>query len=152
MNTQAQDIVKEIRKEISRMNTETKVNGVFHFATRISQKTRTDIFVDYSPHINALGIYGYSLGWRENSEHDLFQNKNGYHTTIYLDETQPDYKKSMETLDKVLEQLVIINALHEEITAAKTILGGDTVSLLVADAAQGVKEYIKTYIEKLQKM
>lgn len=40
-------------------------------AYKISTKTKADVFVDYSGHVNSICIYFYKNGWQEDIEWDF---------------------------------------------------------------------------------
>lgn len=40
-------------------------------AYEISTKSKTDVFVDYSGHVNTICIYYYKNGWQEDDEWDF---------------------------------------------------------------------------------
>lgn len=66
-------------------------------AYQISTKTKADVFVNFSGHVNNLKIFFYKNGWNENIEWD-------FNIDIYLD-IEKDAKTKLQLVLKELEKL-----------------------------------------------
>jgi len=77
------------------------VLDIMRLGVEISQNTTTDVFVDYSGHVDQLEVRIYESGWEKDKEH--------YSKDIYLNIA--DYRTEediIETLEEIYAELVDI--------------------------------------------
>lgn len=67
------------------------VLDIMHLAVEISKNTTTDVFVEYSGHVDLLCVRIYAGGWKKSKDEELYKNiylnANGYRTEDDIIET-----------------------------------------------------------------
>ena len=72
------------------------VLDIMQLAVEISENTKTDVFVDYSGHVNQLSVRIYVGGWEKDKEY--------YIRNVYLNETED---RTEEDIIKSLEEIYV---------------------------------------------
>ena len=78
------------------------VLDIMRLGVEISQNTTTDVFVEYSGHVDQLSIRIYEDGWEKDKEHyskDIYLNAEAYRTEEDI----------IETLEEIYAELVDIS-------------------------------------------
>ena len=78
------------------------VLDIMQLAVEISQNTTTDVFVEYSGHVDQLYIMVFHDGWEKDKEYyskDIYLNTKAYQTEEYI----------IETLEEIYAELVDIS-------------------------------------------
>ena len=79
------------------------VLDILQLAVEISQNTKTDVFVDYSGHVDLLKVMIFNSGWSDGSSGD-------YKKSIYLDTTEYRTEEDIiNVLDEIYAELVNIS-------------------------------------------
>jgi hypothetical protein len=66
------------------------VLDIMQLGVEISQNTTTDVFVEYSGHVDQLSVRIYEDGWKKNKKHyskDIYLNTKAYQTEEGIIET-----------------------------------------------------------------
>lgn len=78
------------------------VLDIMQLGVEISKSTKTDVFVDYSGHVDQLSVRIYESGWKKSKEHyskDIYLNTEAY-------QTEEDI---IEALEEIYAELVDIS-------------------------------------------
>lgn len=70
------------------------VLDIMRLGVEISKNTKSDVFVDYSGHVDQLSVRIYKGGWEKDKEH--------YSRNVYLNETE---HRTEEDIIDVLEEI-----------------------------------------------
>ena len=75
------------------------VLDIMKLGVEISKNTTTDVFVEYSGHVDSLSVRIYVDGWEKDKEH--------YSRDVYLNETEHRTEEDIiETLEEIYAELV----------------------------------------------
>ena len=78
------------------------VLDIMRLGVEISQNTTTDVFVEYSGHVDQLSVRIYESGWEKGVEHysrDIYLNTNAYRVEEDI----------IETLEEIYAELVNVS-------------------------------------------
>ena len=76
---------------------------ILQLAVEISKNTKTDVFVDYSGHVDLLKVVIFNSGWSDGRSGD-------YKKSIYLDTTEYRTEEDIiNVLDEIYAELVNIS-------------------------------------------
>jgi len=78
------------------------VLDIMQLGVEISQNTTTDVFVDYSGHVDSLDIRVFYSGWSDGRSPD-------YTKGVYLNTKYRTEKDIIETLEEIYAELVNIS-------------------------------------------
>ena len=78
------------------------VLDIMKLGVEISKNTTTDVFVEYSGHVDSLCVRIYAGGWEDGKEH--------YGGYVYLNETEHRTEEDIiETLEEIYAELVNVS-------------------------------------------